>query len=99
MIAMQKARLVKQQREAILRLAARHGARNLRLFGSAARGEDGPHSDIDFLVEMEPRHSSFFPGGLIADLEELLSSRVDVVTPAGLNERIRERVLREAIPL
>lgn len=91
--------VLKSKRDEVLRIANKHGARNVRLFGSMARGEAGPESDIDFLVDVAPVHSSFFPGGLVADLEELLGCRVDVVTEKGLHWYIRDRVLREAIPL
>lgn len=94
--------MVKQlqgRREEILRVAAHHGARNLRVFGSVARGEERPDSDLDFLVDLEPGRSLFDLGGLLMDLQELLGRRVDVVTEGGLRARIRERVLREAVPL
>jgi len=80
-------------------LAERRGARNIRVFGSVARGEAGPESDLDLLVEMEPGRSLLDHIALIQDLEEVLGYRVDVVTEAGLRERIRPRVLREARPL
>ena len=88
-----------EKREDILRIAARHGAFNVRLFGSVARGEARPDSDIDLLVEVGPRHSSFFPGGLAADLEELLGRHVDIVEPEGLHWYVREQILNEAVPL
>ena len=91
--------LLKSKREEILKLAAKHGARNLRVFGSVARGEAGPQSDVDFLVEMAAVHTPFFPGGLLTDLEELLGRKVDIVTPQGLHWYIRDRVLNEARPL
>lgn len=87
------------KREEVLRVAARHGARNLRVFGSVARGEAGPDSDLDLLVDVEPGRSLLDLGGLLVDLQELLGCRVDVVTEGGLRQRIRERVLREAVPL
>jgi hypothetical protein len=90
---------LRQHREDILRLAAKHGARNVRIFGSVARGEADQHSDVDFLVEMEPGRSLFDLGGLQYDLEALLGCRVDVVTERGLKARMRSRVLREAVPL
>jgi hypothetical protein len=90
---------LKARREEILAVAARRGARNLRVFGSAARGEDDPGSDVDFLVEMEPGRSLLDLGGLWADLHQLLGVKVDVVTANGLRERIRERVLKEAVLL
>ncbi len=91
--------LIKEKREEIIRIAAKHGAVNVRLFGSAARGEAGPSSDVDLLVEMRPDHSPWFPAGLAVDLEDLLVRRVHVVTPGALHPYIRERVLKEAVPL
>ena len=93
------AELLKDKREEILRLAELHGAHNVRVFGSVARGEAGPDSDIDFLVDVGPIHSSFFPGGLYVDLIDLLGREVDIVTERGLNPHLRERVLKEAVPL
>jgi len=87
------------RREEILRLAAKHGARNVRVFGSRAKGEAGPESDVDLLVDVGPGRTPFFPGGLVADLEDLLGRKVDVVTEGGLHWYIREQVLREATPL
>ena len=80
-------------------IAARHGARNVRVFGSVARGEAGPDSDIDLLVDAGPTTSSWFPAGLILDLAQFLGRPVDVVTEKGLNPLLRDRVLKEAIPL
>jgi hypothetical protein len=91
--------LLKDKREDILRIAAKHGARNVRIFGSAARGEADDQSDIDILVEMEPGRSLFDLGGLLMDLQDLLGRKVDVVTEKGLRERVRERALKEAVPL
>jgi predicted nucleotidyltransferase len=91
--------LLGHRREVIVRLAASHGARNLRLFGSLARGEADADSDVDFLVDLEPGRSLLDLGGLLMDLQTLLGCRVDVVTEKGLRPRIRDRVLREAIPL
>ena len=87
------------RRDEILRIAAAHGATNVRVFGSVARGTAGPDSDLDLLIDVGPVHSPWFPGGLVADLEDLLGCRVDVVTEPGLHRRIRERVLAEARPL
>jgi predicted nucleotidyltransferase len=87
------------KRAEILRLAARRGSRNLRVFGSVARGENDSNSDIDFLVDLEPGRSLLDLGGLQRDLEELLTSRIDVVSSRGLRDRVREKVLRDAIPL
>lgn len=91
--------LLQEKREEILRLCARYGARNVRVFGSVARGQADVQSDIDFLVEMEPGRSLFDLGGLQYELEQLLGCPVDIVTERGLKVRIRERVLREAVPL
>lgn len=87
------------RRSQILSVAARRGARRVFLFGSTARGEAGPGSDVDFLVEFEPGRSLLDHGGLVMDLEELLGCRVDVVSERALRPRIRERVLGEAVPL
>jgi uncharacterized protein len=91
--------LVKDNREEILRIAAQHGAYNIRIFGSVAQGEDGPESDVDLLVDVGPVHSSWFPASLIVDLEDLLGCKVDVAEPEGLHWYIREQVLKEAVSL
>jgi len=91
--------LLQAKREDILRIAKEYGAYNVRIFGSVARGEADSESDIDFLVDMEPGHSLLDLGGLLMDLQDLLGRDVDVVTERGLRERIRARVLREAVPL
>jgi uncharacterized protein len=93
------AELVRAKRDDIQRIAARHGARNIRLFGSVARGDSGPQSDIDFLIDTTAMTSSWFPAGLILDLQDLLGRRVEVVTEQGLDPLIRDRVLHEAVPL
>lgn len=91
--------LLKEKRAAILDIAQRHGARNVRIFGSVARGDFDEKSDLDFLVEMEPGRSLFDHASLLLDLEKLLGCKVDVVSEKGIKTRIRERVLREARPL
>ena len=90
---------LKTQRQAILRIAQIYGAKNLRIFGSVARGEDDDKSDLDLLVDLEPGRSLFDLGGLAIDLQDLLGCSVDVVTEKGLKQRIRDRVLQEAIEL
>ncbi|QAA77427.1 MAG: nucleotidyltransferase [Candidatus Bipolaricaulis sibiricus] len=90
---------VKEKRERILRLCTKHGARSVRVFGSVARGQADQGSDVDFLVELEPGRTLLDLGGLQQELEILLGCRVDVVTVRGLKSRIRDRVLREAIPV
>ncbi len=82
-----------------MRLAERWGARNVRVFGSVARGETQRQSDVDFLVEFAPERSLLDHGGLLADLEALLGVSVDVVSEGALRARFRERVLKEALPL
>jgi len=91
--------LLKEKRREILAIAAKHGAFNVRVFGSVARGEADEQSDVDFLIDAGPHRTPFFPGGLVMDLQELLGRPVDVVTEKGLRSRIRERVLREAVTL
>ena len=91
--------MLRDRRDQICRIAAKHGAYNVRVFGSAARGQAGPDSDIDFLIDVGATTSSWFPAGLILDLEEILGRRVEVVTEKALNPYIREDVLREAVPL
>ena len=91
--------VIEQKREEIRRIAAKHGARNVRVFGSVVRDEAGPESDVDFLIEVGSTTSSWFPAGLIVDLEDLLGRPVEVVTERALNCDLRERVLREAVPV
>ena len=91
--------MLREKREEILRIAAEHGARNVRVFGSVVRGESGPGSDVDFLVEFEQGRSLMDHAGLVIALEELMGCKVDVASEAGLRERIRGRVLGEAVPL
>ncbi len=90
---------VQQHRDDILRVAARHGAGNVLLFGSVARGEETPESDVDILVDVTGETTPWFPGSLIADLEQLLKRPVQVVIRRSLSPLIREAVLREAVPL
>jgi uncharacterized protein len=91
--------LLKERRMAILDAAQRHAARNVRIFGSVARGDFDEKSDLDFLVEMEPGRSLLDHASLLLDLEQLLGCKVDVVSEKGIKARMRERVLREARPL
>jgi uncharacterized protein len=96
---MSREELLKEKQGEILGLAAKYGARNVRIFGSVARGKADEQSDVDFLVEMEPGRSLLDLGGLQAELEALLGCSVDVVTEKGLKPRIRGRVLAEAIQI
>ena len=90
---------LKARRERILGIAARHGARNVRVFGSVARGDARPDSDVDFLVEMDEGRSLLDHVGLVQDLEDYLGRKVDVVSERALHWFIRDRVLAEAVPL
>lgn len=96
---MEPEKLLKANRDEILRLAASHGARNVRIFGSAARGETRTDSDLDFLVEMEHGRSFLDLVALWQDLGELLGCKVDVITDGGLSPHLRDRIYAEAVPL
>ena len=91
--------LLREKREEILRIAARHGASNVRVFGSAARGEAGPHGDLDVLVALEEGRSLLDHVALKLDLEDLLGCPVDVVVEDGLYWLLRRRILKEAVSL
>jgi len=91
--------LLRLKKEEVQRIARQHGARNLRVFGSVARGEAGEGSDLDLLVEMEPGRSLLDLVAIKQDLEELLGCKVDVVTEAAVSPYLRERVLSEAVRL
>jgi len=91
---------LRERRAQILEIAAKHGAYNVRVFGSVVRGEETPDSDIDFLIDYDlAKITPWFPGGLLMDLQDLLGRKVDVLTERGLSPLIRERVLAEAKPL
>ena len=91
--------LLAANREEILRICAKHGALNVRVFGSMARGDAGPSSDVDLLVDDGPNRTAWFPGAVLMELQDLLGRKVDVVEPEGLHWYIRDRVLKEAVPL
>ena len=91
--------LLESRRDEILDLAGIYGAKNIRVFGSAARGEGGPASDVDLLVDMEKGRNLLDLVGFWQDLEELLGCRVDVITDGGISPYLRERIYAEAIPL
>ncbi len=90
---------IQAKREEILAIAAKHGARNVRVFGAVVRGEERADSDIDFLVTKSESTSAWFPASLVIDLEKTLNHPVDVVSESGLNPYLRSGVLDEAIPL
>jgi predicted nucleotidyltransferase len=92
--------VLQERREEIVAIALKHGAFNVRIFGSVARGEETENSDIDFLIDYDIKKiSSWFPVRLIRDLEGLLGRKVDVVTETGLKERLRDQVLRDCVLL
>ena len=91
--------IVKEKRQEILNISAKHGAKNVRVFGSVVRGEANEDSDIDFLVDAGEMTSPWFPAGLIDELETLLGRHVDVVTADSLYWLLRRRILKEAKPL
>jgi uncharacterized protein len=92
--------LLQEQRTQILAIAQKHGAYNVRVFGSVARGEATEESDIDFLVDYDlEKITPWFPAGLLIDLEQLLNRKVDIATVDMLKERIRDQVCREAVLL
>ena len=87
------------KRDAILAIARRHGVTRIRVFGSFARGQAREFSDLDLLVDAGPNTTPFFPGGFVADLEDELRRRVDVVEERGLHPLLRDDILKEAVPL
>jgi uncharacterized protein len=91
--------VLRGNRDEILRIATRHGARDIRIFGSVARGDSGPNSDIDILLKLDPGRSLLDIIAIQQDVEDLIGCEVDVVTEAAISAYIREEVLREAIGL
>ena len=91
--------IVKEKREEILAIARKHGAFNVRVFGSVARGEADDESDIDLLVELDEERSLFDLGALVVELNESIGHHVDVVTERGIRARIRDRIVAEAVAL
>lgn len=92
-------RSVRAQREAILALAAKHGASNVRLIGSAARGDARPDSDIDLLVDWSPETSLLNHAALLLELDSLLGRKVDIASDGWLKPAIRDSVYRDAVAL
>jgi len=91
--------LLAANRESIIRLASLHGARNVRVFGSVARGDATETSDVDLLVEMEEGKSFLDLVGLWQDLQDLLGLKVDVISDGGISPHLRAKILAEAVPL
>ena len=96
---MSQLQVIQQKKNDILAIARAHGLLNVRIFGSVARGEDTPKSDIDFLVDLEKGRSMFDLGGALVQLQEILGCKVDIVTERGLHWYLRDKVLKEAQPL
>ncbi len=92
-------RELQEKREAILEIAGRYGAHDVRVFGSVARGESNESSDLDLIVRFDPGRTLLDHGGLVMDLRELLGMRVDVIDEDGMRERFRDHVMAEAVPL
>jgi predicted nucleotidyltransferase len=93
-------KILQEKREEIIKIAIKHGAYNIRAFGSVAREEDNEKSDIDFLIDYDlGKITPWFPSGMIQDLQSLLGRKVDIVTVEGLKERLKNKVLEEAIYL
>ena len=92
-------KLLKEKRVELLALAAKYGAHNVRVFGSVARGEAGPESDIDLLVDMDPGRTILDLVGVYQDAGDFLGRRVDVLTDGGISPYLRKRILSEAVPL
>jgi len=90
---------IQQRKKEILLIARQHGIVNLRIFGSVARGDETPQSDIDFLVDLEEGRTLFDLGGALVRFQELLGRKVDVVTERGLHWYLREQIMKEARPL
>ncbi|MAT40039.1 MAG: DNA polymerase subunit beta [Ectothiorhodospiraceae bacterium] len=90
---------IRKKRDAIIRIAEKHGAFNLRIFGSTVRGDQHTDSDLDLLIDVGPKHSPWFPAGLALELEELLGCKVDVVIARSVNPRLKARIFDEAVPL
>jgi uncharacterized protein len=91
--------MVQNKRDDILRITTYYGASNVRIFGSAARGEAGPESDIDVLIHLEPGRSLLDIVAIKQELEDLLGRKVDVLTESSISPYLRERILTEALPL
>jgi len=90
---------LEEKREAILAIARKYGAHDVRIFGSVARGDATADSDLDLLVRFEPDRSLFDHGGLIMDLQDLLGVKVDVISEGGIRDRFRQHVMKEVVPL
>ena len=90
---------IRQNREKILAVAAKHGASNVRVFGSVSRGDETDASDVDFLVVLQPGRSLLDHAALKVELEEFLDRPVDIATERGLKPKYRERIVSEAVAI
>ena len=88
-----------ERRDEIVSIAEHHGAHDVRVFGSIARGDATESSDLDLIVRFDPDRSLLDHGGLIMDLRDLLGIKVDVISEAGMRDRFRKHVLKGAVPL
>jgi hypothetical protein len=91
--------VLRAKQSEIQSIAAKHGAGNVRVFGSVARGDARENSDVDLLIDIVGPTTPWFPGGLLTDLETALGRRVDIVIAGSLHPLLRESVLKEAVPL
>ena len=91
--------VLRAKQSEIQSIAAKHGAGNLRVFGSVVRGDAGENSDVDLLIDIVGPTTPWFPGGLLTDLETALGCRVDIVIARSLHPLLRDSVLKEAVPL
>lgn len=91
--------LIESHRTEILALARLHGLKDVRVFGSMARGDADENSDVDLLVTLPPDRTGLALGALLVDVQDLLNRRVEVLTERSLHPKIRSRVLNEALPL
>jgi hypothetical protein len=90
---------LRARRDEIVRLAAQHGAFNVRIFGSVARGDAMPDSDVDFIVSFRPKTSIFAQVGLWQDLQELLGCEIDLIADHPSGGKVMHAALKEAVPL
>jgi hypothetical protein len=91
--------LVRRLRRRLDAAARRHGIRHLRVFGSVARGDETPESDVDFLVDLDPRRTLLDLIGFQQEAEDILGVGVDVAAPRMMKKRVRARAIREARPV
>ena len=91
--------IIQAKRPEILEIAQRYGARDIRIFGSVARGDQTETSDLDLIVRFDTGRTLFDQGGLLMELQDLLGVKVDIISERGMRPRFREQVMKEAVPL